>query len=361
MKRILVIAMILTLLVCIGCGQAPVVGEVSTAVPVTPAPTATSAPTTVPTPSPTPEPSSEPGIVLVDGAGILYTYFERGVSVSITGEDEGYYTTSLDGVDVRVEKWLVRMNMETEPEEWTGYAKRGTEVYESAYLEGEALASLNLNTAVTVIDEVGDRLYIEWDGQRGYVLAEQISKKKISTGGGGVGGADGGDIVLGFRYGGELPVSLSAVYSELEEPMPFAPGMGTILSDKTEAYLLLMKRGDTVKVTGVDGDVYSILTNGQIGTIPKRLVQLASEDAFEPWDGYTRLKAPLYGHYRLIGQAEELKVNTVVSVVADLEDCYMVELDGAVGFIPVTEVSAEKIKTGGGGGGGGGEWTDPVL
>ncbi len=39
----------------------------------------------------------------------------------------------------------------------------------------------------------------------------------------------------------------------------------------------------------------------------------------------------------------------------------MVELDGAVGFIPVTEVSAEKIKTGGGGGGGGGEWTDPVL
>lgn len=362
MKRILIIATALALLLCIGCGQEPVPAEAeATPIPATPAPTATPEPTPVPTPSPTPEPPTEAGTVLVNEAGILHAYLERGDQVNVTGEQDGYYTVSLDGVDVLVEKWLVRMDGVSAIEERTGYAKNGTEVYKTAYLEGEMIASLNTNTVVTVKDEIGDRLYIEWDGQQGYVLAECISNHKISSGGGGGGGggADGGDIVLGSRYGFGFEV-VRLVLHEQEQPLPFAPGMGTILSARTEAYLQLVQQGDTVKVLSAEDGICSILAGERIGTLPRNLLQLVGDAIYEPWDGYARNKAKFYANHRLTGEAEELKVNTHVHIVLDLGDRYMAEVDDKIGFIVIDAVSENQIRSGGGGGGGG-EWTAPVL
>ena len=137
MKRLILALVILTMILCVGCGKAAEPAETETApetVEIAPVETATPSPepTPEPTPSPTPEPPSEPGTVLINGTGVLLTTLDRGTTVSVINEFGDYYVIELDGVKGYIEKWLVRMGV-TEELGNKGYARSKAKVFETAY------------------------------------------------------------------------------------------------------------------------------------------------------------------------------------------------------------------------------------
>ena len=60
-------------------------------------------------------------------------------------------------------------------------------------------------------------------------------------------------------------------------------------------------------------------------------------------------------------QLRQCGTNTQVKVIDELPGCYVVEIDGVVGYMKLDQVSKTRISGGGGGGGGGGEWTPPAM
>lgn len=360
--RCLLLAALL-LLTCVGCSdQKPPAPETTPAETTSPVPTVTPAPTPEPTPSPTPEPDGEPAVAKADRVGVIAVFLNRGDTVQVTGEyDQDFCEILMDGQTLLVEKRFIRMDDDAVFESRTGYSQKDAAVYASAYLTGNVLTTLSRNAVVTILEDLGGCYLIEFDGQQGYVRTEQISNKKLSSGGGsGSGGADGGDIVLGAFDGGMSIVRLSVPRMEQETPAAFAPGGGTVLADRVEAYRLLLNRGDAVKVIAEEDGFSRVLVDGQIGLAETRLLRMEAQGAYTAWDGYAQNKAAFYENYRLIGESESLKKNTAVHVVEDLGDCYLAEVDGALGCIPRDQVSETKIQSSGGGGGGG-EWTEPVL
>ena len=353
---------ILAACACIGCGepaaagQQPVVETPAALLEIarTPTPEPIKAPTAEPTEAPTPEPAGAYGTVKADGAGVLCTMLGRGETLRLTGERGEYYIALLDGQTVWVEKRLVRADGEEPFAAWDGYARKNAAVYAAPYPEGEPAAVLQQNTRVRVVDALGDLLLIEWDdGRQGCVREAQISKKRIS--GGGSGGADGGDIVLGWR----APAPRGAARLDAKKmDAAFAPCGGTVRCSGTEAYRLLFGRGDRVVVTGGEGTLCIVLADGAEGSLPARLVRMDDAPAYEPWTGYAVSKARLFGDWRLCGPATTLDKNTEVRVLDDLGGCYLAEAGGTTGYLASDEVQTERIRSSGGSGG---EWTEPVL
>lgn len=342
--------------VCAGCGESDA-GSAATLPQDTPSPTAAPTITQTPLPTDTPAPEGEPAVSRIDRAGVIFAFLSRGDTVSITGEQDDCFIVSIEGTEtpLLVEKWLIRLDGAETPKPWGGYAKANTKVYISAYQEGEPIATLAQNTQVTVSDDLGLALFIEWgDGLFGYALPAAISRSPLGGGGGGSnGGADGGDIQLALR-----PRASSGVVR-----LANASGKGSVLSDLTEAYAAFLSRGDTISVIERDESHYHVLMDGQIGKVSLALLRLADEQAYAEWDGFSSKNAPFYGNFRMLGDFEKLRMNTVLRVLEDLGDRYLVSRDGALGFVAIEKVNVNKQyepSGGGGGGGGGGEWTDPI-
>lgn len=376
MRRLIYFVMVIALMMSLGCSAGTeTVAAQSTPVPAESTPEVTPEPTPSPTPSPTPEPPSEPGTALIDSAEVLLTTLNRGDTVSVTGEMGDYYVIDLNGETGYLEKWLLRMEGEETPEERKGYAKSKAKVFKTAYCLGEPVATLKKNTPLQVIDEFGSVLLVQWDEQQGYMLNSQFSKKKISSGGGGSGSsggggggsADGGDIVLGFRPSAYWQV-MQPLMENQEAELPFAPGLGTVLSDETEVYAVLIRRGETLKVTEKNEEVCTVLMEGRLVELSRQYIRLEGEEAYEVWDGYARSNAPFYGTKNLTGTPEKLKKNTKVQVLEEFGETCLVQVEDRLGYMETKQVSKKKISSGsssGGsgssGGGGGGDWTAPVL
>lgn len=358
---IILLALLLSL-VLVGCSGAalPAGTPEPTPTPVlTPEPTPTPVPTPAPTPSPTPEPAGEMGMVRANGVGIILTLLPRGHSLPITGERDDFYIVSIDGTDALVEKRFVRLESAAAYEAWDGYAKDKTELFATAYLEGEPVAALKLNAKVCVVEDLAGALLIEWEDVQGYVDPAQISKTKISGGGGGGGGgADGGDIQLARRPG-RRPHIVRLHMGE-EQAAPIFPCTGTVLADQTEACLLLCNRGDNIRIIDQDANVYYTLIDGRLGTVYKRFIRLESEEAYAEWDGYSDNDVPFYAEWRMRTTIKKLPRNTELHVLDDLGACYLVETGGMQGYLAKEKVSIDKYAAPSGGGGGG-EWTEPVL
>ncbi len=363
MKRIITSILILALALSLAaCGQTPA--------PTTPAtePAPTTAPTTVPTePAPT-EPEWVTGIVRADGVGILHTVFQKEDAVTVLGQWENYYIVEGQEADLLVSMDLLRLDEEQAPKASAGYAKSKTKVYATAYLTGESLKTLKLNTKVQVLDTKGDWAYIQWGDSTGYVAKSQISAKKIATGGGGGGGGtqDGTDVDIGGLSNSQAPAGgvlllgsySGPVYEQYAQAKP-----GKILSPETQGYLNTPGRDEEVKVTQVTEDTCTLWTGEAYGTVPRWAVRLQDDADYETWSAYAK-KSKAYGEYTLDTQVKSFKKNERVDVVDCIEEMelYVLRVDDAYAYIATDKLSKKKIATGGGGGGGSDSgWTPPVL
>lgn len=369
MKRILLLC--ITAWIVLGCVACS--GVTPTAVYIEPEATPVSDPdTAAPSPSPsegaTPEPEGQPATVRVDAVGVILRLANRDENVNVSGERDGYYIIGADGTDALVEKCYVRLDCDAPYEPWTGYVKADTPVFGTAYLDGEALFSLPLNTKVTVLDAPGSAFLISWENNSGYVSGANVMKQPAGgSGGGGGGSSDGGDIQLSAdsAYGGRYARlfartgTVSALLPDTAENS--FPCTGTVLADRTEIYLVILASGDPVRVMDADENRYQVLTDAGIGTVPKRLIRLASEAPYAEWDGFSDNDASFFSDYRTLCEIDRLKRNTALRVIDDLGDCYLVEAEGRIGYVRKNQAGSEEYAAPSGGNGGGQEWTDPVL
>lgn len=380
MKKI--IAVILVLLALLFSGCASVSQPQPSAMPV---PT----PTPEPIPTPTPEPETLPGTVLYSPAPAVLAVLQRGDSVDIL-EDMGELCRVRCGeLTGLMEKRLLRPASAGTYVPWKAYAGYQAVLFDNFRLSGEG-EQLGLNTELEVIDACGDCLVICVGDKTGYILASGVSQYPLqywdSGGGGGGssggGGADGGDITLSSRpssggwyvkplsAGPACPAPAMELLSSVEEsPVPsdlIYSGAATVLADGAELVLVWFEPGEEVRVLSADSVSCTVYYEEQTASLSRFLVLVEGDKAYTPWEGYAKMNAVCHSDYYLNdSEPKRLNVNTVLSVIGELENCYAVSLEGACVFIAKDSVSETQVYTGwdggGGGGDGSGDWSPPVL
>ncbi len=385
MKRIVFLTITALLLLSMaGCGAKPAQTEPAPTTEATAVPTTeeTTVPTTIPAPT---EPEWEEGIARAAQAEALRKTFDQGTQVQVLGQYGDYYVVEGEEENLLVEKRFLRLDSEEPLAEEICYAKWNATVYGNAYFRGEPLATLSTNTQLTILAGKGEWYQISWAEGEGYIKVEQTSKYRYSSGGGDSGGGgssggnDGTDVDLGqLRSSGGATLTLLGAYYGPEQEPDFTPGQGTILAENVEGYLLLWNRGDSLKVTQWDETTCTIWVEEELYvTLPRYLVKLEADEAYESWTGYARSQAAVYQEYQMRNENRKLSINQEVTVLDELPaqcysyiypGCYVVEVDGEIGYMSAEDVRPNRFATGtpgysddGGGGGGGDAWTPPAL
>lgn len=361
-KTILSLLLILALLVSLaGCagkpnpvaesiGQEIVSGirEQAKTEPNTEAPTeATEPPTEAPT-----EPEGQPGAVLYDGTQVLCALLNREDTVQILGEEEEYYRIATENGEGLVEKRLIRAEGQEAYAPHDGYASASAPFYDNYHLVGEATI-LNLNTKLQVLEDLGGCMLVRCGEILGYMAPDRIMAYPYTYQGGGNnngGGADGGDI------------SLSAPREDYRVSLLSTVTSGTVLADGAEVIADTLDAGTKVLVTEAGEETATLWLDGRFVTVPRALIALEGDPAYESWNGYAVYQAKAYSSCWLTApETKALTINTPIEVIGDLGWCYAVRLEGAVFFMEKTAVSTYPIQTGGNNNSGGGDWTPPAM
>ncbi len=356
MRKVLILALMLVLLVLVGCNE-------QTAVPTdptetTPPVTETLATDPVPTETDPPVPQTEEGIVKADNTPAVLLTLNRDQVVELVADyDETYAIVKVQELYGLVEKTLIRTAAQAPYESWTSYAYYNSPVYDNLRCQGEAVQLLGQNTQVEVLEDLGFGYLVRYDEQLLFMAASSLSKAPIQSYGGG-GGADGGDIELSGFWQGRL----SAIPQEGS-----VTGQATVLADGTELVLCFLDRGETVQIVTEEGfaepveGCVTVYMDGMFAYVDEDLVRRSGEEDYAAWDGYAVYNAQIHEDmYLLSSDVTKPVINTVIHVIDELEHCYVVELNGEVGYMAKDQVSRNRINVGTGGGGGG-EWTPPAM
>jgi len=364
MKKALWILLALTVLLMAGCGKEPAV-ETTEPIDTEPAVETTQATEPQPTetePEPTetepPVPETISGTVQADKTGLILSVVNRGDTVDVAGEfDEEHYAVKLETGYGLVEKRLVRPEGAEPYKTWEGYARYNAVMYPTHVLRGEG-TTLNMNTRVQVLDELGDTLVVQLEETVGYIAKDMVSTTYIKPATGG-GSADGGDIVLGYRGG---ITNLSTFVPQEGE----ISGKAEVLADGTEIVLGWFDRGEEVQIVAEEGfaegweGFRTVYLKGLYGYIRESFLLEEGAEAYAQWTGYCKYGAKLFAAHTLTGECAALNSNETVTVLWDFGDSYLVQRGEATGYVLKDMVSQSPIVYGGGGGGGG-EWTPPAM
>lgn len=126
---------------------------------------------------------------------------------------------------------------------------------------------------------------------------------------------------------------------------------GTIQGENIPGILCLLKQGDRVEVTGYADETHALVKmETGTGTVERELLRFAGDAAYESWTAYARYHTDMYRDYKLIGKpSETLKTNTKLTVLDELEDCYLVQAGQNMGYIAKAQASKYRIQSGAGG------------
>lgn len=367
MKRIIAFALAVMLVLTVtACGKKEAEPTTEPAVETTVPVETTQATEETEAPAPT-EPEWETGISRAGYGEAVYTLLEKGSEVKVIGQFKDYFVIEGEELDLLVEQRFVRLDSEDPFESGDGYSKSGTQVFEGVYMRDDAIATLSRNTKVTVLEGKGDWLYIEWAEGSGYVDADQISKwyindtttsdtKKDSSSGTTTTPADGSDVPLGSLAAQDFQAELTLLgdYYGPEMEKDSQEGMGVVLAEDVEAYICLLIRDDEAKVTEYDDETVTIYLEKELyAKLPRWLLRLEGDKEYESWTGYSTWSGEVYEEYQMRNERMKLTYNKEVKVLDKLPDCYVVEVDGQIGYMELGDISATKYGTGGSGSGSG--------
>ena len=366
MKKILcfitVLALILGLAACAKEAPAETAGAPTAATADTATETtaeATTEETTEATTEPAPtEPDTFPGMAKAAFGELRFGTLEQGTTVTVIGTFGDYYVIEGAEADTLIEQWFLRLEGQEPYAPWTGYAAWGTEVFASAYMEGEAFATLSSNQAVTVTEAGNGWLCITWGENVGYCDPDQISATRRSGGNGNGGGGDGSDVPMGSlsNWGG---ISQLGTYAGPEfEAME--PVSATVLIPDARTYLSLTLRGSELKLLTVDEDSCTVWLGGFEVTVPRSLVRLEEDEPYVQRTVFCRYGAELFAEYQLRSSVQKPAVNTQLLVLDEAPGCLIVELEGEVRYVDPAMVS-DYLITGGNGDSGNSGWTPPAM
>lgn len=291
-----------------------------------------------------PVPETAEAVVQVSGAPVVLDTLRRGDTVELVGRfDEGHYLVKTGLGYGLVEKELLRPEEEPAYEPRTGYARDQAAIYDNFRLVGSPVNTLAADTAVQILEDLGKCLLVRFGELTGYMAPESLinsgtENKAAPEVAPPEAGEDGGDIFLGTG----MPV--------------LAPQEGTVsgravaLADGTPVVLAYFDRGQTVRVvteTGFAGekDGYrTVLLDGLYGWIAGEQIRLAGEASYESWDGFSGPAAQVYDNFWLQGNpVVRMDRNDRVRVLYELDHCYLVELEGGLGYMARDQISAEEV------------------
>lgn len=121
---------------------------------------------------------------------------------------------------------------------------------------------------------------------------------------------------------------------------------GTIQGIHIPAILSFPQRGDIVQVTGYPDEATATVTVGDAqGSLAKVLLRFDSEESYEAWQAYAKYNTRVFEGYTLVGEPlTTLKTNTQMTVLDDLGECYLVQIEDLTGYIAKTQASKWRIK-----------------
>lgn len=362
MKKLAIFLLIAVMLLAVGCEKT----DTTPTAPETTAPVtdATTEPTTEPTTVATTEAPTEPtpectnATVQAANAPAILLLLNRGDTVDVVKEyDEDHYMVKVDSLYGLIEKQLLRLSGEAAYKTWTGYSQSKAPLYGNYLLTGEALQSLSLNKKVEVLEDLKYCYLVQVGDTVGFMAKDKVSKNYIQYSSGGGGGADGGDISLGF--GGI--VTLSGVVQSGE-----VTGTAEVLADGTQVILAYFDREELAPVVTEEGfapawdGYYTLYMNGLYAYLPQNMALLDGDEPYEQWNGYASHSARRYDNALLRGDGKSVTVNTTVSVLWDGGDFYVVSINGEICYMAPSQIGTGKFSTGGGGDSGG-DWTPPAM
>lgn len=317
--------------------------------------------------------------VLKDKTEATYKYFNRGDEVNIISEDDKYYYIVDKYLTLAIDKDFVRKESEGAFESYDGYTKSGSGVYTDTTLT-ERIRVNSVNEIVKVIDSIGsDFLIVEINGQQGIMVASSVSRTPFSTyvptrrapsstssdsSGGSSGGGDssGGDTpsvpdvtydISGGNSGGGSSSGSGDddVTFQLKSEGEYETVLltnsttekATIKVNDTPAYIILYNRGDTVYVLESGSHLTKIVVNGRRATIETLFIR-ESDQVYIPWNGYSRYNRVVYADYELTTPIATLSLNTVVHIVDEIGDRFVIELnDGTIAYMQKEDISNVMI------------------
>ena len=322
-NRMILLCVLLILLVC-GCGKK----KQAEVLPVETQPESTAA--------------AEPELVSVtaqvNGIPAVLTTLSRGDWVDVVGSfDEQHYAVKLDAGYGLVEKNLVRMDTQPEFQTWTGYAYRNAEVYDNYHLAGAPARMLDANETVEVLENLGWCYLVRQNGSMGYVKQENLAKNPVGDAGtDNAPGADGGEISMEISGG-------IALLSTVAPQEGAVSGKAVVLADKTPIVLGYFDRGDKIPVLkeSIRNKTLTVNLDGLLAEISAEYVLADGEQAEPSWEGVSRQILTVYADYWMLGRpVDRLNANTPVTVLYALENCYLVEVNGVMGYVAKNQVEA---------------------
>lgn len=357
----------LALLALAGCERqdpAPTTEPTQPSTETTAATEPTTQPTTEATEPPTvetepPAPDTKPATALADHTDVILTTMERGAAVDVAGEfDEQYYIVrTVEGFGL-MEKRLLRLEGAAPYEQWTGFAHSEALLYGNYHLLPGEEQALAMNTEVQVLEDLAGVYLVQLGDTLGYMEADQVSRDKLIPAPAGGGSADGGDISLMYT----LHLDFLSVFVPQEGN---AAGGAQVLVDEAEVLLGWYDREETMELVAEAGYTQEkegfrpVYVDGLVGYVRANLLLEEGTAPFAQWEGYAQSNAPVYSGYYCNGTPlRQLPINTRVTVLCDLEWCYLVSVEGSNCYMAKDQVSETQLTVYSGGGA---EWSDPVL
>ena len=136
------------------------------------------------------------------------------------------------------------------------------------------------------------------------------------------------------------------------EPLPECVDARIMVDDVPAIHEFLHYDDIVYIVDTFDQDHYIVQTRSCYGIMEKQLVYPVAAEPYEAWTGYAKSNAPLYADYQLIRKPVlELEKNTELPIVAELNDCYVVQFESFIRYIPKEDVSKSYIQSSYSGGG----------
>ena len=339
MKRKVLVLLLLVALLLSGCRKKPQEETL---------PPETTHETTVPEET---GPELEYMTAQVNGIPAVLATFSRGDTLNVVQPfDQRHYVVKLETGYGLVEQNLIRLEEEETYEPWTGYATHKAELYDNYRLAGAPVKQLTSNTKVQVLDDLGWCVLVEYEGGTGYMKQELLTRGTNNGPGSGKTPAGSETPSGAGQDGGEISLHQSPKVTLLVTVAPQKGnprGQATVLADGTDVVLGYFDRGDKIPVLKetVGADQLAVYLDGLHAVVSGEYLCVEEEETYQVWEGRSKHGAQIYGDYWMLGSpVDRLNADVAITVLHELEHCYLVEAGDVTGYLAkdmVTPVKAE--------------------
>lgn len=263
---------------------------------------------------------------------VLLAVLNSGDKVETVGNTDG--STVIIKTDKgfgQIGRCYIRLENEPAYDKWEGFTSWNDSAYKSFRLVGSA--EQLKERKVTVLDELDNCYAVSLEDKIFFVEKTAVSHSKQYA-------DPAGAAFAGFTA--YLPEAMVAQTGDVT-------GNAAVKVDAAECILTTLSAGQEVTVVTageapeLDG-YYTVLVDGMFGFVRKDLVEMPGDAMYEKWNGYARWNAVMFENMELDGEVvQKLFTNLKVTVLDEIENAYLVTVNGKNGYVQKDRISPNQI------------------